>query len=75
MKTFLDLCRGLTRPLVTLMLVGVLCAIVVRLVWSTKIPSLPADVWIALISSFTTAVAVVIAFWFASRNSRPPGTP
>ena len=73
MKTFLDLCRGLTRPTVTLMLVGVLCAIVVRLVWSTKIPSLPTEVWAGLILSFTTAVAVAMGFWFASRNSRPPG--
>ena len=75
MKGFIDVCRGITRPIVTLTLVGVLCAVVVRLVWSTKVPNLPAEIWIALISSFTTAVAVVIAFWFASRNSRPPGTP
>ena len=74
MKTFLDLCRGLTRPIVTLMLVGVLCAIVVRLVWNTKIPSLPEAVWVGLIGSFTTTVAGVIAYWFASRNARPPGT-
>ena len=74
MKTFLDVCRGLTRPTVTLMLVGVLCAIVLRLVWNTKIPSLPEAVWIGLNASFTTAVASVIAYWFASRNNRTPGT-
>ena len=78
MKSFLDLCRGLTRPVVTLTLVVVLCAVVVRFVWATTIPGtipgLPTEVWIALITSFTTAVAVAMAFWFASRNSRPPGT-
>ena len=72
-EDFVDACRGLTRPLVTLTLVGVLCAVIIRLVWSTRIPSLPAEVWIALISSFTTGVAVVIAFWFASRNTRASG--
>ena len=72
MKTLVDACRGLTRPVVTVTLVWVLCAVIVRVVWTTTIPSLPAEVWIALISSFTTAVAVTLAFWFASRNSRPP---
>ena len=68
MKTFLDVCRGLTRPTVTLMLVGVLCAIVLRLVWNTKIPSLPAEVWSGLIMSFTTAVALALGFWFGARG-------
>ena len=73
MKDFLELCRGLTRPVVTLTLVGVLCAVVVRLVWSTRVLDLPNEVWIALISAFTTAVAMAMAFWFASRGNRPSG--
>ena len=67
MEKFVEACRGLTRPVVTLLLVGVLA----RLVWHAKMPALPVEVGIALVSSFTTAVAVVVAFWFASRNNRP----
>ena len=72
MKDLLELIRGLTRPLVTLALVGILCAIVVRLVWSVKSPELPAEVWVGLVASFTTAVTAALAFWFSSRNKPTP---
>ena len=75
MSELVNFIRGITRPAVTLLLVAVLCAVVVRLVWSTVIPSLPVEVWVGLFASFTTAVTVAMAFWFASRNTRPPGTP
>ena len=77
MKDFLDFIRGITRPVVTLMLVGTLCGIVVHLLWDARIrqvPELSAEVWAGLITAFTTAVAVAVGFWFASRNNRPPGT-
>ena len=75
MKDFLDLARGLVRPVVTLLVVGVLCAIVVRLVWNVRLSGtveLPAEVWAGLIVSFTTTVAVIVAWWFASRNRGTP---
>ena len=73
MKTFLDVCRGLTRPVVTVSFAWVLCAAIMRIVWTAKIPSLPLEVWIILLSSFTATMTAVIAYWFGSRNNRAPG--
>ena len=75
MNNFVEMIRGLTRPVVTLTLVGILSATVVRILWTAKMPALPPEVWIGLLSSFTTTVAAVIAFWFGSRNAKPPDTP
>ena len=76
MEKWLNLIRGLTRPLVTLGVVGTLMALMVRIFWHATVPpltapSLPVEVYIALISSFTTTVGLIIAFWFGSRANRP----
>lgn len=75
MKDFLDFLRGSVRPVVTYLFAGTLCAVVVRMTWGVQIVQvvdLSAEVWAGLLSGFMVSLATVIAYWFASRNNRPP---
>ena len=75
MKDFLDLARGLVRPVVTLLAVGVLCSIVLHMAWNVRLSAdveLPAAVWASLIATFSTTVTVIVTWWFASRNRGGP---
>lgn len=64
--------RRLTRPVLTLALVGTLCAIIVKVVWSVDIPQLSTELWAALIGAFTGSVTAALAFWFANSGDAPP---
>lgn len=63
--------RKLTRPALTIALVGTLCAIIVKIVWSVEIPILSSELWAALLGTFTGAVTVALAFWFANSGDTP----
>lgn len=71
MKDLLDLIRGITRPVITLLLVSTLCVVVLRIVRVSSIPGLSPDVWLVLIASFTTGVATAVGYWFGSRGQSP----
>ena len=63
--------RKLTRPLLTIALVGTLCAMVFKVVWSVEIPQLSGEMWAGIIGTFTGAVTMALAFWFASHGETP----
>jgi hypothetical protein len=70
---FVEGIRKLTRPGLTVLLVGTLCAIMLKVIWSVEVPVLSAEVWAGVIGTFTGAVMMALAWWFASRdgNSTP----
>ena len=60
--------------MITIALVGTLCAIIVKIVWSVEIPDLSSELWASLLGAFTGAVTVALAFWFASSGDTPNGS-
>lgn len=67
-KGFVNVIRGLVRPLISLGVVAVLCLIVYQIVRAF----ISEQIALMVLGAFIALVSAITAFWFASRNQTPP---